>query len=240
MGYEEDAQELIRKFKMQFKQMQDQSLSTDLNKLYEKTENKNEEVTESKSIGNDNDISKIINSYHQSDNSGSPDQSPPDQRIDTDNFINSGADPQSTDQSPPGQRIDDVINNDVVPQSTDQSPPDQRIDNNLPKPEHPITPVTPSQPAPVSVPNIDAPAGSHVCPQCKTIHPPLKPGEKCPNASQDVSKFGLDDITLNKFIVDIRNMILSQLSKKKIENGTKFFQYAIIELMKILEEYNEK
>lgn len=226
MGYEDEAQELMKKFKLQYEQAQKQSPDFDLTKIYEKTERK---IISSESLEGNNDISKMI----QNHNRGSTDQSPPDQSIDG-NFINDSIDTQSTDQSPPNQRVDDIIvNNNVIPQSTDQSPPDQRIviNNESANVTHPITPTSP-QP-------IRMPAGGGVCPQCKTIHPPLRPGEKCPNASQDVSKFGLDDTSVNKFIVDLRNIILSQLSLKGIKDGRKFFQFAIIELTKILEEYNE-
>jgi len=85
------------------------------------------------------------------------------------------------------------------------------------------------------------PTGIDVCPFCKTIHPPLRPGEKCPNAGlgEDQKRFNITDETINKFIVNLKNIIISNLSAKNIKDGTKFFQHAIIELTKIIEHYKE-
>ena len=84
-----------------------------------------------------------------------------------------------------------------------------------------------------------SPIQGNVCPQCKTIHPPLRPGEKCPNAAVDTSGYGLNDGDMNKYLVELRNIVMSQMSKKQIKDGKKFFQFTIIELMKVIEEYNE-
>ena len=80
-----------------------------------------------------------------------------------------------------------------------------------------------------------------VCPQCKSMHPPLRPGEKCPNAGvgDTVSNAGLDDAAINKHLVDLRNIILSNMNSKGVKDGKKFFQYAVLELTKILENYSE-
>lgn len=80
-----------------------------------------------------------------------------------------------------------------------------------------------------------------ICPQCKTMHPPLRPGEKCPNAGVDeaVKSTGVDDAIINKHLVDLRNIIMSQLTAKGIKDGKKFLQYSVIELTKALENYNE-
>ena len=79
------------------------------------------------------------------------------------------------------------------------------------------------------------------CQYCKTIHPPLRAGEKCPNAGMgsDAQKHNIDDSIINKKLVDLRNIIISQMSKKNIKDGQKFFNYAIIELTKSLENYQE-
>jgi hypothetical protein len=93
--------------------------------------------------------------------------------------------------------------------------------------------IPPSNPPPASVPT------GNVCQQCKTIHPALRMGEKCPMAPDEVSDYGLDSVSVSKFVVNIKNMIISQMDKKEIKDGNKFFQFTIIELMKILESYNE-
>jgi hypothetical protein len=96
-------------------------------------------------------------------------------------------------------------------------------------------PKTHTQPTPEPIQRSD------LCPQCGSLHPPLKPGEKCPNASVGdvVSEVGLDDTVINRHLVDIRNIILSNITSKEITDGKKFFQYAIIELTKSLEKYSE-
>jgi len=88
-------------------------------------------------------------------------------------------------------------------------------------------------PAPVSLPD--------ACPQCGTIHPPIPQGQKCPNASLNnkVSGTGLNDTIIGSHLVNMRDIIISQMSIKKVKDGNKFFAYAILELTKALEKYNE-
>jgi len=98
-------------------------------------------------------------------------------------------------------------------------------------------PTAPSNPsaAPMPAQNAD------VCPQCNTLHPPVKHGDKCPNVGigDAGTKSGIDDTIINKHLVDMRNIIITQLDSKSIKDGKKFFQYAIIELTKVLEIYHE-
>ena len=163
----------------------------------------------------------------------------------------------------PNQQIGDVENS-----RTDQSPhlfqegriptsPDQTPKNpvNSVRPmDFTIKESPPSIPAsiPTSMGGITKPSNhgsvpipgqrSDICKQCGTMHPPLKPGQKCPLVSIDSdtsTSSGIDDITIRKHLVDMRNIIVTQISSKKIKDGKKFFQYAIIELTKSLELYNE-
>ena len=100
----------------------------------------------------------------------------------------------------------------------------------------------PSQPVPSSPENTPMPAKrADVCPHCKSMHPPLNPGESCPNAGigEVGTKVGIDDTFINKHLVDMRNIIISNMTSKNIKDGKKFFQYAIIELTKALEVYHE-
>lgn len=80
-----------------------------------------------------------------------------------------------------------------------------------------------------------------VCPQCGLLHPPLQPGEKCPNVALDGKDnlSGLSEADINRHLVDMRNIIISMLQQKDIKDGKKFFQHAVVELTKILESYNE-
>jgi len=82
---------------------------------------------------------------------------------------------------------------------------------------------------------------SNVCPQCGTIHPPLPPGEKCPNAlaSKTMANANLNDESVNKYLTDLKNIVLSNISKKQIKDGNKFFQYLVVELTKLIEKYTE-
>lgn len=95
-----------------------------------------------------------------------------------------------------------------------------------------------SQSQPISQ---SATSGINVCPFCKMIHPPLRPGERCPNAGlgEDQKRFNITDETINKFIINLKNIIISNLTSKNIKDGTKFFQHAIIELTRIIEQYKE-
>ena len=107
---------------------------------------------------------------------------------------------------------------------------------------------TKTAPQPIPQPNnisaVTAPIPSlsaDVCPQCKTMHPPLNPGQKCPNMGLEdkVNEMGIDidDATINKHLVDMRNIIISIMTAKQIKDGKKFFQYAVVELSKALELY---
>lgn len=80
------------------------------------------------------------------------------------------------------------------------------------------------------------------CPQCGLLHPPLPPGEKCPNvalSNGENNLSGLTETEINKHLVDMRNIIISMIQQKSIKDGKKFFQYAVIELTKALESYKE-
>lgn len=105
---------------------------------------------------------------------------------------------------------------------------------------HPQT--QPPQPVPSNPMDTPMPAKrSDVCPHCNTMHPPLNPGEKCPNVGigEVGVSAGIDDTIINKHLVDMRNIIIANMTSKGIKDGKKFFQYAVIELTKALEVYHE-
>ncbi len=96
------------------------------------------------------------------------------------------------------------------------------------------------------------------CSQCGLIHPPLRPGEKCPlsqpqqiqNSTSSSTKQNIQqqnvttpqnvNITdINKFLVDLRNIILSQIGVKKIKNTQKLFNNIVIEVTKTMENFKE-
>lgn len=82
---------------------------------------------------------------------------------------------------------------------------------------------------------------SGACPECGTLHPPLRPGEKCPNAGigDSLKSSGLDDTIINKHLSDLRNIIMSNISSKGVKDGRKFFQHLIISVTKSMENYSE-
>ena len=89
---------------------------------------------------------------------------------------------------------------------------------------------------------ISSQGANNICPECNMIHPPLKPGQKCPNVNIGKTikhRSNLTDEIINKHLVDIRNIIISNIDSKEIEDSEKFFQYAVIELTKALETYHE-
>lgn len=110
------------------------------------------------------------------------------------------------------------------------------------------------------------PVSFSTCPQCGFSHPPVKPGEQCPLAvnkttiqqhntpqnkpqtvqqpqiqqpSQPFIPQTLQMMDINKFLVDLRNIILSQTSIKKIKDPQKLFKNIIIEVAKALENHKD-
>jgi hypothetical protein len=77
------------------------------------------------------------------------------------------------------------------------------------------------------------------CPDCGMIHPPLRPGEKCPNAKSKVTDKDKKEIDINKYLVIWRDVILSNIDKRKITNPEKMFQQITIEVTKFAEGYTE-
>lgn len=75
------------------------------------------------------------------------------------------------------------------------------------------------------------------CEQCGTLHPPLRPGEICPVAPIKDTKG--KEVDLNPFFAQLKNIFLSQISKKNIKNHSKLFQHIVVEITRILENYVE-
>lgn len=102
-------------------------------------------------------------------------------------------------------------------------------------------PVTPGMLQPAKGPD-PVPVGN-VCPQCNMMHPPLRPGETCPNANVKINTGALNkearDVDINKYLVTLRNILVSQIEQKKIKDIEKLFQNITIEITKFLEGYNE-
>lgn len=111
------------------------------------------------------------------------------------------------------------------------------IDNQGPVNES--VPLTPGTITPAAGPS-PVPTGN-TCPQCNMMHPPLRPGEKCPNAVVKAMTEESEDksVDVNKYLVNLQNILMSQIDKKKIKDVKKLYQNITIEITKYLEEYKE-
>jgi hypothetical protein len=92
-------------------------------------------------------------------------------------------------------------------------------------------------PAPASV-------SSHLptCPQCGQLHPPVAEGTKCPMAKDKfVDATGNEvDVDVNKYLTNLKNIVVSQIESKGIKDPNKLFQQLTVSVMKFLEGYNDE
>jgi len=106
-----------------------------------------------------------------------------------------------------------------------------------------------SQPAPATTPHTNPmttqpittgaqEAVGGLCSECGTMHPPIRAGEKCPNAKVNLPSITDDEI--GYFLSNIKNIIISQSEKNKVKDVKKLFQQSIVVLAKFLEEYKEE
>lgn len=75
------------------------------------------------------------------------------------------------------------------------------------------------------------------CAECGLHHPPLPLNQKCPMSKPKDS--GGKEIQTNEFIVQLKNIVISQVQKKQIKDHKKLFSHVLIELTKYLEAYKE-
>ena len=131
--------------------------------------------------------------------------------------------------------------------STDQSPhlmeQGQRGNSPDQSPLNPVNSVRPmgrpikdSPPKPKTISVADG-----GCPQCGTIHPPIPPGQKCPMAKVKVKndKGEEQEIDVNKYLAQLKNIILSQAEQRQIKDIEKLFKNIIVEVTKYIEGYSE-
>jgi len=90
-----------------------------------------------------------------------------------------------------------------------------------------------------SEPPVPAQGAWAECPQCGVMHPPVNPGETCPNKKVEVPEAGIQDEDINKFLAQLKNITVSQIQSKSIKDGNKLFQKLTLELTKFLEGYSE-
>lgn len=80
------------------------------------------------------------------------------------------------------------------------------------------------------------------CPTCGLLHPPNADGSPCANAPATTpgSANVVDlDMEINKYLVSLKNIAVSQIQSKGIKDVNKLLQYMTIEMTKLLEGYNE-
>jgi hypothetical protein len=82
------------------------------------------------------------------------------------------------------------------------------------------------------------------CPVCGLLHPPNADGKPCTNAPSNPSGGGtanvIDlDMEINKYLVNLKNIAVSQIQIKGIKDVNKLLQYMTLEMTKLLEGYNE-
>jgi len=81
------------------------------------------------------------------------------------------------------------------------------------------------------------------CGQCGVSHPPLPNGETCPNASMSVvtnTPVKISDQDFNKFLVNMKNILVSQLDKLEVTNPQEIFKHLTMKIMEALEELKKK
>ena len=95
--------------------------------------------------------------------------------------------------------------------------------------------------APAAMP--PTPVVSHLpsCPQCGQLHPPVPAGSKCPMAKDKfVDDTGKEvDVDVNKYLTNMKNIIVSQIQSKGIKDPNKLFKQLTVSMMKFLEGYSE-
>lgn len=132
-------------------------------------------------------------------------------------------------------------------ENPDQSPHLMNENMNSTSPDQsPLNPVNSVRPmgTPINK-NPPQPAGMKAigdgCPQCGMAHPPVPAGQKCPMAPVMMKgQQGEDKIVdVNKFLADLKNIIVSQSEAKEIKDIEKLFKNIIVEVTKYIEEYSE-
>ena len=85
------------------------------------------------------------------------------------------------------------------------------------------------------------------CPECGMSHPPLPQGEKCPNSSlealtakQSNTPVKITDQEFNKFLVSMKNILISQLHQIEVTNPQEIFRHLTLKIMEALEDLKKK
>lgn len=97
-----------------------------------------------------------------------------------------------------------------------------------------------TRPAVTGAPPVQVASALPKCPTCGMLHPPNADGSPCANAPTASSGNVIDlDMEINKCLVTLKNIAVSQIQSKGIKNINKLLQYMTIEMTKLLEGYHE-
>lgn len=75
-----------------------------------------------------------------------------------------------------------------------------------------------------------------ICKQCGFSHPPLPDGERCPLSKEEINN---EQVDLNPFFTNIKQIIVSQAKKKKVKDIKKLLSNLTLSITKFLELYKE-
>ena len=79
------------------------------------------------------------------------------------------------------------------------------------------------------------------CPDCGMLHPPSPDGKRCDNAPIETGAANVIDLdmTINRYLVNLKNIAVSQIQSKGIKDVNKLLQHLTIEMTKMMEGYHE-
>lgn len=76
-----------------------------------------------------------------------------------------------------------------------------------------------------------------ICNECGYSHPPITTGTRC-HMAKDKTSTG-QEINFEHFFISLKNILISQIKKKNIQDPQKLFGQIILEITKITENYKE-
>ncbi len=77
-----------------------------------------------------------------------------------------------------------------------------------------------------------------VCKDCGFAHPPVSGGSKCPMAKEKTSAG--KEIDFTNFFNNLKNMLSTKITEKKIEKPEKLFSKILLEIFKVADNYKEE
>lgn len=78
------------------------------------------------------------------------------------------------------------------------------------------------------------------CSQCNMYHPPLSPGQECPNATTTVTTINGVEFDPVDFIVQAKSILISKIKGAKIKDPKKLMGLLLVNTSKFLEDYEEE